>query len=487
MNLKKVGLFLGPISFLFILLFIELDAKNPHLTSMLAIACLVAIWWITDAIPLAATALLPLILIPLLGIMSVKKIAPSYMPSILFLFVGGFMIALAMDKWNLHKRIALNIISLFNGSPNYIILGFMVATSFLSMWISNTATTVMMVPIGLAIIYRLETTFGKDKAKNFTVALMLSIAYSASIGGISTPVGTPPNLTFIRIFEMSFPNSELMSFGTWMTLGVPIKLSMLVFAWLVITKLVFRFDKSLEIDRSVIIKEKNSLKSISYEEKAVLVIFVLTALLWILRKDLNLGFTILPGWSSLLENPKLIDDSVVAIFMALILFIIPSRTKNKAILNTSVFTEIPWHIIVLFGGGFALAKGMKDSGLSEFIGQQFVGLEHSDPLLIVSSISFGITFLTELTSNMSTTEMILPILASISESTGLHPYLLLLPATKSASCAFMLPAATAPNAIVFGSNRLKILDMVKTGFVLNLIGIVIISLWIYFLTSVGYL
>lgn len=480
-RLQDYGLILGFLLFLCILFFGDLDPANIAVTRMAAIAVLIATWWITEAIPLAATALLPLVLFPILGISSAKEIAPAYLPSILFLFIGGFMIALAMEKWNLHKRIALTIVNIFNGSPTKIILGFMIATAFLSMWISNTATTVMMVPIGLAIIYKLEDSFGEIKTHHFSVALMLGIAYSASIGGISTLVGTPPNLSFVRIFEISFPELELISFGKWMLIGLPISITMIFICWVILTKFIFRFDASLKIDKSVIESEKSALNKISYEEKIVFTVFIVTALLWIFRKDLNLGFIVIPGWSNILEFPSYIDDGVVAIFMSIVLFIIPGKsdTEKKNILDSTVFAKIPWAIILLFGGGFALAKGMKISGLSEYIGAMFSDLEGSHPIAIISGLSFGITFLTELTSNMATTEMILPLLATISESANINPLIMMIPATISASCAFMLPAATAPNAIVFGSERITIAEMVKAGILLNIIGIIIVTFFCY--------
>ncbi|MEO0416393.1 MAG: SLC13 family permease, partial [Verrucomicrobiota bacterium] len=443
-----------------------------------------AIWWISDAIPMAATALVPLVLFPLTGIMSGKDLAPVYTNYIIFLFIGGFMIALAMERWNLHRRIALFIVKAVGGSPALMVLGFMFATAFLSMWISNTATTIMMVAIGLAVIKSTESTCGKENTGKFSVALLLGIAYSASVGGMATLVGTPPNLALSRIFEMTFPDAEAagvaLSFGQWMLFGVPVALIMLCIVWLVLTKVFYRPDKSLKITREIIAEEQEKLGKITYEEVIVLSVFILTALGWVFRKDLIIGDFTLPGWSGLVPFGKFIDDGTVAIAMALLLFIIPAKRKDESegygsILDFGVFSKLPWHIVLLLSGGFALAKGVQTSGLSTWIGGNFSGLSDAPVVVLVMGICGILTFLTELTSNTATTEMILPILASIAVEINLNPLLLMIPATISASCAFMMPVATAPNAIVFGSGRIKIIQMVKAGIVLNLIGLIVIT------------
>ncbi|MDB9822919.1 SLC13 family permease [Deltaproteobacteria bacterium] len=485
-RLQKIGLLLGPILF-FIMLMMELDPGRPFVTRMAAVAVLMAAWWITDAIPLSATALLPLILYPLLGIMSTKNTAPIYINSTIFLFVGGFMIALAMEKWMLHKRIALRIIRLIGGTPSTIVLGFMAASAFLSMWISNTATAIMMIPISLAIIIQMEDKFGVEDSHKFTVALMLGIAYACSIGGIATLVGTPPNLSFARIFEITFPKAEPIAFGQWLIMAFPITLVMLFIIWVLITRLFYRMPAHLKADRTLVKKEYKALGPMNFEEKCVLIVFSLAALLWVFREDLNIGLLTVPGWSNLLPYPDLVDDGTVAMCMAMILFLIPTRSKNaktSTILNVEVFRNIPWHIVILFGGGFALAKGFQETGLSVLIGHKFEGLAGVSPYLMVNITCGTLTFLTELTSNTATTEMILPILASVGVAMKANPLLLMIPATISASCAFMMPVATPPNAIIFGSGRIKIIEMAKVGFFINIIGIVVIGLLFYTLGPV---
>ena len=485
-TIQKIGLFLGPILF-FIALMMELDPGSPKVTRMAAVAVLMAAWWITDTIPLSATALLPLILYPLLGIMSTKDTAPIYINSTIFLFIGGFMIALAMEKWMLHKRIALRIISLIGGAPSTIILGFMAASAFLSMWISNTATAIMMVPISLAIIIQIEEKFGVEESHRFTVALMLGIAYACSIGGIATLVGTPPNLSLARIFEITFPKAEPIAFGQWLIMAFPITLIMLFIIWILITKLFYPVPAQLKANRALVKKEYKALGSMSFEEKCVLIVFCFAAFLWVFRKDLNIGILIVPGWSNLIPYPNLLDDGTVAICMAMILFLIPTRSrdaKSSTILNVEVFKHVPWHIVILFGGGFALAKGFQETGLSALIGHKFEGLAGFSPYLMINITCGILTFLTELTSNTATTEMVLPILASVAVAMKANPLLLMIPATISASCAFMMPVATPPNAIIFGSGRIKIIEMVKIGFFINIIGIVVIGLLFYTLGTV---
>jgi sodium-dependent dicarboxylate transporter 2/3/5 len=486
---RLVGFWLGLVVFAGMLLFVELKPGDPLVTRMAAVAVLMAIWWIADAIPLAATALLPLVLYPLLGIMSGRETAPVYVNSIIFLFVGGFLIAIAMERWNLHKRVALWIIRAVGGGPARLVLSFMLASAFLSMWISNTATAIMMLTIGLAIMTQLEEVFGKARARTLEIGLLLGIAYGASIGGIATLVGTPPNLSFARIFEICFPAAESIAFGRWMLLGLPLTVIMLAIVWLLLTRVFYRVPKDLVLPPAVVRDEHAKLGAMSLAEGAVLAVFVLTALLWVFRKDLDLGVVRVPGWGGLLPFPTLIDDGTVAIMMALLLFLLPSGASSvdageaggTRLLDVRAFAKVPWHIVLLFGGGFALAKGFQTTGLSAFVGDQFSSLEGTPAPVMIAAICATLTFLTELTSNTATTEMVLPILASAGPAMGENPLLLMIPATLSASFAFMLPVATPPNAIIFGSGRLSVADMAKVGIVINIIGVVVITVLFYLL------
>jgi sodium-dependent dicarboxylate transporter 2/3/5 len=474
---RTIGLWLGLAAFLLLMLF-PVASTNEAASKMAAVALLMAIWWVSDAIPLFATALLPLVLFPMLGIMDSGATAPIYFNSIIVLFIGGFMIALTMEKWDLHRRIALNIIHLVGGGPSRIVLGFMIATAFLSMWISNTATAVMMVPIGLAIILQVEDDFGAERTHSFSVGLMLGIAYAASVGGLMTLLGTPPNLSFVRIFEILFPEAPSIAFGQWIVVAVPIGIVMIGFIWLLITQVFYRTPQDLTVDQTVVEKERSQLGEMSFEEKVILAVFTTSAILWVFRVDLNLGLLTIPGWSRLLPFPEMVDDGTVAIAMASILFLIPTRDRTKGyrrIMGPDVIPKLPWNIVLLFGGGFALAAGLQQTGLATLIGEQLQVVGNLPTFAMIILVCLMITFLTELTSNTATTEMILPVLAAVAVVTGTHPLLLMIPATISASCAFMMPVATPPNAIVFGSERLSVGEMVRIGIFLNLIGVVVIT------------
>lgn len=446
---------------------------------MAAVAAWMAVWWITEVIPLGMTALLPVVMFPLAGIMSGRDVAPVYVNHIIFLFVGGFMVALAMQRWNLHKRISLAILTRTGSSATLIVLGFMIATWFLSMWISNTATTMMMIPIALAVIMKLEDTLDRKTVSRFTAGLLLAVAYSSSIGGIATLVGTPPNLAFVKMFATHFPQAPQISFSQWFVFALPPSIVLIAIAWGYLTLRFFR-KTPLTIKTDVFKDECEKLGPMSYEEKVVLADFVLLALMWLTRSDLNVGGTVIRGWSSLLAVPGFVDDGTVAIAMALILFLIPSKNRPETtVLNWKTAVGLPWNIVLLFGGGFALAEGFMRTGLSRWLGDQLEWAGVLTPLFIVALACLLVTFLTELTSNTATAQVILPIIASLGLAIHVNPLLLMLPVTLSASCAFMLPVATPPNAIVFGTQRLRVAEMVKTGIVLNFIGVAIITATVF--------
>ena len=480
---KKLGIAIGVLLFAAVLLIGDIEPSKSHLNIMAAIAVLMAVLWITEAIPLSVTSLIPLIFYPLTGILTADEIAASYINSIIFLFLGGFLIAISMEEWGLHKRIALKLITVFGGSPSSIVIGFMISGAFLSMWISNTATALMLLPIALAIISKLEDQFGEKQTHNFSLILLLSIAYSCTLGGVATLVGTPPNLVFVKTLNILFPEAPEISFSGWMLLAVPVSLLMLFSAGLLLTRVLFKIDKNVKLDKNYIKEEYGRLGNVSFEEKAVSIVFVITALLWIFRSTINFGIFEIPGWANLLPTSNFINDGTVAISMAFILFLIPAKSKRRTILDNNAFAKVPWGIILLFGGGFALAKGFSSTGLSHYIGEQLSGLSFFPPIFVIIITAALISFMTELTSNTATTQMILPILASVSIAMELNPLLLMLTATLSASMAFMLPVATPPNTIIFASSRLKISEMAKTGLALNILGIIIVSLFVYFLGS----
>lgn len=475
-SFQSFGFWLGLVCFLLIL-YLPIF-PNAAIQNMSAISALMVIWWISEALPLAATALLPLVLFPLLGITSGTAVASAYMNSTIFLFIGGFILALSMQRWQLHRRIALRIIGWFHGSAKLLVLGFMLTAAGLSMWISNTATATMLLPIGLAVYARSSEHLNSQEKQALLTALMLGIAYACSIGGIATLIGTPPNIAMQRIFSISFPNAEIISFAQWMIFALPLSISMLLISWFIIT-LRYTGKGFSSLNK---LDTPSQTSPMSYEEKAVAIIFSMTALGWIFRKNIIIGDWIIPGWSNLLTHADLITDSTVAIAAAIALFILPSKNKSQyqRIADVETISELPWKIVLLFGGGFALAKGFTASGLSTFIGQQFIGLQDADTFSLIASLSAMVVFLTEVTSNTATAEMLLPLVASISQAININPLLLMLPVTLSASMAFMMPVATPPNAIVFASGHLRIRDMVKTGIIINLAAILLISLLTYF-------
>lgn len=480
-SFKQTMLIIAPVISLLIILFADLEPENSKVTYMFAIAFLMAAWWITEAVPLAITALIPVALFPLLGVVDGKTVSSLYFNHVIFLFIGGFLMAFAMERWNLHRRIALRILILFGVSPGRVLMGFMLATSFLSMWMSNTATAMMMVPIAFSIILKLEECLGKEKVGKYSTGLLLAVAYSASIGGIATLVGTPPNLSFVRISEIIFPNMPEISFADWFIFALPVTILLFFVAWLI---LYLMYKPKSNWDNISIHGFKNEYKQLGKpkpEEKTVFVLFGLLIFLWIFRSEIVIQSLVIPGWEKLFANPGYINDGTVAILFALLLFIIPSKTiKGEKLMNWETASKIPWNIVLLFGGGFALAQGFVDSGLSVWFGGQLAGLDNVKPIVLTFANVALISLLTELTSNVATTEMLLPILAGLAVAIKINPLLLMVPATLAASMAFMLPVATPPNAIIFGTNRIRVIDMVKTGFLLNIISIIFITIVMYF-------
>lgn len=468
---KLIGLVAGPLGFFLVFAFFQPEGLSLEARAILASTVWVAIWWITEAIPIAATALLPIVLFPLTGGLGLQTTTTSYGHRFIFLYIGGFLLAIAIEKWNLHKRIALNIINFIGTNITMIILGFMIATAFLSMWISNTATSVMMLPIGMAIIAQLRDNPATKEDENliFGKALMLGIAYSASIGGMATLIGTPPNLVLAGVVQEMY-GIEI-TFSQWLMFGLPISLILLFICWAYLTRFAFRFQqKGFPGGRAEIQRQLQALGKISFEEKLTLVVFVATALAWISRSFLQKQLDLFPN----------LDDTIIAMGAGLILFLLPSRGKTQPLLTWEDTKNLPWGIVLLFGGGMALAEGFKSSGLAVWIGSQMTSLEGIALILLVLILIAAVNFLTEITSNLATTSMLLPILAPMALTIDVHPYILMVSATVAASCAFMLPVATPPNAVVFGSGYLRIPDMVRTGIWMNLISILLLTVFVYF-------
>ena len=463
---KNIFILAGPIVFTILFLIGPHESLNKESFGLLLTVVWMAIWWITEAIPIGVTSLLPIVLFPILGIMDLSITAESYGNKIIFLFIGGFILALAVEKWNLHKRIALSIISIIGTNISNVMLGFMLATAFLSMWISNTATTVMMLPIALSVVAQFKTE-NEETAITFGKALMLSIAFSASIGGLGTLIGTPPNLIFASFIQENY--GVEISFVQWMKIGIPISLSLLFIAWIYLTKFAFTFKNAkVSIKKNELSDQLKKLGPMTWEEKWVLLIFTATVFCWITRSFLLNLFI-----------PK-IDDTIIAICAAILLFILPSNEKNRKLMSWNDALKLPWGILLLFGGGLAIASGFKTTGLAVWVGNQLSIFEGISLILIVFLTIAMVNFLTEVTSNLATTSMLLPIMAPLALAINVDAYTLMICTTLAASCAFMLPVATPPNAVVFGSRLLKISEMAKVGFWMNVLSIVILTLLVYY-------
>lgn len=448
---------------------------HPHAPAMLGIAVWMAIWWISECVPLTLTALIPLTCFPLFGIATGKEIAPHYVNSIIFLFIGGFLIAQAMENSGLHRRIALNMLARLHASPLQLAFGFSITTAFLSMWISNTATTMLMVTIALPLLARLAEEHGKELVAPMAASFLLIIAYSANIGGMGTPVGTAPNLVFLENLRISAPELTP-SFLEWMTVGIPMVITGLAVLFMVLGPDLARLPWK-HADGSALQQSLHELGPMRFEEKCVGGVLTVTALLWMSRKGIHAEAFTIPGWSGLLPYQG-VDDGTVAIFMAALLFLL-RRGSSTPVLGRDAFVRLPWDIVLLLGGGFALAFGMQHSGLSGWIGSQLEFLGSVPLIAMMLGIALVITFLTEITSNTATTQVMLPILAAAALAGGLDITATLLVATLSASCAFMLPVATPPNAIVFGSDQVPMQRMVTTGIRLNLTMIFVVTAIVY--------
>ena len=454
--LRLMTILLGPLLCMLVAFLPVPEGLSPEAWKLIALTLWMMIWWMTEAAPVAVTALLPIPMMPLMGISGQKVVTASYGHPLIYLFLGGFLIAAAMQRWGLHKRIALKIVNIAGTSSQSIIGGFMVSTAFLSMWISNTATSLMMFTIGISVIdFVASQVEDQAKVRNFGVALMLGIAYSASIGGISTLIGTPPN-TLLASFLADSYNIEI-SFHSWMMVGVPIMLIMLPVVWVLLCKLIFPVG-NLDMGEAseLVTRELRNMGEMSRGEKVVMVVFCTTAILWVTRTWLVAA----TGLS--------ITDTSIAMLAACLLFVIPiSLTRKQFTIEWDVARNVPWGILILFGGGLALAGAFKSTGLAEAIGNYVGGLDSLDITMIILAATISIIFLTEITSNTATTATFLPILGAVSIGLGYSAMTLTIPAALAASMAFMMPVATPPNAIVFSYEGMRIRDMMKAGIWLN--------------------
>ncbi|WP_181346834.1 DASS family sodium-coupled anion symporter [Thalassobacillus sp. CUG 92003] len=471
---QKLGLFLGPLLYFSITLLVSPEGMSEEAVQMLGLISWIATWWVTEALPIPITSLLPLLLFPITGVMETGEVSVSYGDPLVFLFAGSFMIALTMEKWNLHRRIALSIIAFIGSSPNMIILGFMVATGFLSMWISNTASTMMMVPISLAVTKHVADSLKNSSETDvspgnfpFGTAIMLGTAYAATIGGFGTLIGAPAN-TILAATVNNLYGIEI-SFARWMLFGIPMVVLLIPLVWFYLVKIAYPMNvKNIPGGRIIIKQELKELGKMSYEEKVVLSVFSFTAIAWITRSVLLEKF--IPG----------IDDTIIALFGALLLFIIPSKNKRGSILDWDTVLKLPWGILWLFGGGLALAAGIVSSGLDKWIGNQLVNFTDVPFFIMVGLIIAVITLLTEFTSNTATSTMVYPIVAAGAAALGTDPIILMVAACMGATFAFMFPVAAPPNAIVFATGYIRMGKMAMTGIWLNICSIVFSVIIVYF-------
>lgn len=479
-RVKYAALVLGPLLSLALLVFGNLDPGRPEVTGCAAVALLMAVWWITGALPLAATALLPIVLFPILGVMGAREVPQQYFNDTICLFLGGFVVALAMQRWNLHRRIALRVMLLFGTGPRGLLMGFMAPAFLVSMWISNTATTMMMVPIAMSVIDRMEEDQPSAEFRRYSIGVLIGIAFSASIGGTATLIGTPPNLSFVRILKITFPEAPEISFASWLVFGFPLATVLFVLTWMLFTLMFCPRKPGFTLDSTVLRQQYEKLGAPSFEEKAVLAVFSALGLLWVSRSGVQIGGVSIPGWASLLANGKLIGDGTVAVAMGLLLFLIPARNQpGHQVMDWHTARALPWDIVLLFGGGFALATGIASSGLALWVGDHLQGLGDLPVVVLVFLICAVVSLMTEMTSNAATTEILLPVMAAIAVATALNPLLLMIPTTLACSYAFMLPVATPPNAIVFGTGRIEVADMVKAGILINVLGVLMVTLAIF--------
>jgi sodium-dependent dicarboxylate transporter 2/3/5 len=467
---KYIGLIIGPVLF-FILSNLQSENLSSEAWKVLGLGIWMVIWWATEAAPIPATALLPIVVYPLSNVASVTEATAPYASPIIFLFMGGFLIALGLEKHNLHKRIALNLIKITGTHANGIILGFMISTAFLSMWISNTATAVMMLPIAMSVIGLMESSDKRlshpDHQKSFSMfslGLLLSIAYSANVGGTATIIGTPPNVVLVG-FLNEFLGYEV-EFSQWLLIGIPISVVLLGLVYIMLTRVLYPNNLGvIEGSAEVIQQQLTNLGKLSKEEKLVTIVFTLTACGWIFKQYINMAI-----------GSPLLNDTVTAMAGGVLMFIVPVKLrKGKFLMKWSDTKRLPWGILILFGGGLSLARGMESTGLIQLIGDSIAGNNFSIVILTTLLIT-TMLFMTEVMSNVALTTIFIPVVLGIAQGLSIEPLGVAIPVTLAASCAFMMPISTPPNAIVFASGRIKIKQMMQAGFLLNLISILVLAI-----------
>jgi sodium-dependent dicarboxylate transporter 2/3/5 len=477
-SLRTVFVLMGPSAFAAVAMGPDLVPGRPEATAMAAILAWVAIWWFTEPVDLAVTAFLPFLLIPIMGIASPGETASQYMDPIIFLFIGGFMLALGMEKWQLHTRFALGILSRTGAAPHRILLGVMLAAFGLSMWVSNTATVLMLLPAVMAVMGHVGGGERSDELRPLGIALMLGLAYAATIGGMTTLVGTPPNMYFYSFYQRIYPEDASVNFASFFGLAIVITVSMLTLTYLLIRLLHLRGQR-VNLDRQYFRGQFAALGKLSLDQKVIFGVFLLTVLAWFTRPDMTFGDYVWRGWASRIGMGSVINDGMVVIAACILLFVLPSSKSGHRMLEWRDMHKLPFGIILLFGSGFALAMGFEQSGLSEWFALRLRGISDVHPFVFLLAVGLVVTTISEFASNIACVQLLLPVLASLADDSPLPAKGLLLATTLFASMGFMMPVATAPNTIVMGSGLLRTSDMARTGFLVNMSGVLIISLVFY--------
>ena len=480
-NKRKILLLIFPLLFVLLSTVLNPSELNPNIGIMLGIAIWMLGWWITEVVPLAVTSLLPIVLFPLTGIIGGEEISNVYFNEVIFLYIGGFMLALAIEKWEVHKRIAAHTLMFFGKSTFQILAGFMLITSFLSMWMSNTSIALLMLPIGVSVIEKLKEIYGEKELGKFKTGLLLGIAYASSIGGMATLIGSPTNLVFLKIYTSHFQNGPSINFANWMIFALPIYLILITAAFFTLN-FFFKPKKRLEIiDNTFFQIENLKLGKVTYEQKVVLFVFILFAMLMIFRADIVIGSFKISGWSSLFAKSDYIIDAVAAVFVSVLLFIIPSKNvPNSTIMDWNTASRIPWGIILLFGGGFALEKGFEISGLTLWFAEKIDMFSSNHLLFTILAACIITLIMTQLLANVTVVQALLPLCIVFSSSLKIDPLFLMLPITFSASVAFMLPISTPPNTILFATNQIKMKEMLLPGLLLVIISGFVITIGMYY-------
>lgn len=472
--IKKIFLLLGPILALLVYGLMTSNGSDSLPSKAAALLVWMAVWWVSEAVNLYVTSLLPIIFLPLTGVMKMEDVAPNYMNEVIFLFIGGFLFAYALEKWNLHNRIALNIILKTGKTPSSVLFGVMFSAYFISMWINNTATTAMLIPAVLAISGQISK---EDNEHGIAAPLLIGLAFSASIGGMATLIGTAPNMIFLKEYTAAFPDGTPISFASWMAFGVPVSFLLFLGCFYVLKWQYRKLFTSQNIDLSQCKKDLENLGPLRYEEKWMIFFFVLSFLGWFFLKEIKIGSLVIPSWTNIFSlPPKMVTESTVAMFIVFVLFFIPSKNKSDRLLTWKEVKKLPVGIIFLFGGGFALSKAVDVTELDLSMASLLSNWASISPWLLVLLLVIFMTVLSEFASNTASLQLVFPVLVTFVGHLNADPLVILIPVTLAASCGFMLPIATPPNTIVFGSEKISSSQMIRAGFWVDILGITIITL-----------